>query len=632
MEKKPQFITDRFIKTVSKRLAENKQVRRSLPVWGRVHIDRQLPFVCIYRKQDEDGSALFERLIMGEASYIIAAGNRKQHKKLALLVKNIAQTLKECFGSFLIIEVWSSTAEKYSEELLPYQPAFEIVRIKKTAISSTIETFEKELKKIKILRKSAKVDIVIKDKITPNGLPTLLTNSEAKQLGIHIIGLEVRSIFKDKNNGETFPLIRQALQRRLSRALKNGFFEFTNNHTKYRPKHYLSLGRWSMVKAVWEVDKQLSEICNGFDFLLQTTPINSSEAWAFFRRYHYGSAPKFIYRPLPVDPSMAKRHLFNIPIERIEDPTLAKLFREQQLEIDRKLTMLIDRDTNLFMFGSIQLFGSVEDKLMQLAEEILNKLSPRSRDESHREKVDAQKFAARARQEIAFFKGSFPKNTSKVVVRDDITGLMVSQGNLFVGSGLKIPQIRMEALIQHEVGTHVLTYLNGRSQPFQQLYVGLAGYEELQEGLAVLSEYMVDGLTSPRMRLLAARVVAARHMVNGASFVDVFRTLNKVHRFEQRTAFNITLRTFRGGGLTKDAVYLRGLVQLLEYFKNGGTIEPLFVGKISVQHIPIIKELQLRKVLHPAPLKPRYLKSIHLSEKLNDLKNGLHPLNLIKRR
>ncbi len=95
---------------------------------------------------------------------------------------------------------------------------------------------------------------------------------------------------------------------------------------------------------------------------------------------------------------------------------------------------------------------------------------------------------------------------------------MVSQGNLLIGTHTKIPLSRVEALIQHEVGTHVLTYLNGRAQPFRQLYIGLAGYEELQEGLAVLSEYMVDGLSRPRLRLLAARVVAARHMIAGGIF------------------------------------------------------------------------------------------------------------------
>ena len=38
-------INRRFIKTVCERLVENKQVRRTLPDGGRLHFDRQLPFL-----------------------------------------------------------------------------------------------------------------------------------------------------------------------------------------------------------------------------------------------------------------------------------------------------------------------------------------------------------------------------------------------------------------------------------------------------------------------------------------------------------------------------------------------------------------------------------------------------------
>ncbi|MDB4584763.1 flavohemoglobin expression-modulating QEGLA motif protein, partial [Draconibacterium sp.] len=226
----------------------------------------------------------------------------------------------------------------------------------------------------------------------------------------------------------------------------------------------------------------------------------------------------------------------------------------------------------------------------------------------------------------------YSENCCEVFVKEDITGLMVSQGNLLVGKQSKIPSARINALIAHEVETHVLTYLNGKSQRLQQLYIGFPGYDELQEGLAVLSEYMVGGLTGTRMRLLAARVAAARSLVDGASFVEVFNELNKGYGFERKTAFNITIRTFRGGGLTKDAVYLRGLVHLLEYLKNGGELEPLFVGKISADHVAIIKELQWRKILQPALLRPAYLDDPNTIQKLNDLKNGLTVINLIKRR
>ena len=201
-----------------------------------------------------------------------------------------------------------------------------------------------------------------------------------------------------------------------------------------------------------------------------------------------------------------------------------------------------------------------------------------------------------------------------------------------IGHQTRIPASRVEALLQHEVGTHVLTYFNGRAQPFQQLYTGLAGYEELQEGLAVLAEYLVGGLSRPRLRLLAGRVVAARCLIEGATFIETFRELTRTYGFGQRTAFTMTVRIYRSGGLTKDAVYLRGLIGVLDYLKKGGKLEPLFVGKIMGDHIPIIQELQARQVLRPVPLRPRYMDQLQTTQRLERLRNGLTVLDLSERR
>jgi uncharacterized protein (TIGR02421 family) len=265
-----------------------------------------------------------------------------------------------------------------------------------------------------------------------------------------------------------------------------------------------------------------------------------------------------------------------------------------------------------------------------LAKTILTKLTPHSRDESTRNCLNALQFANRAKTEIEFYRQTCVDLSSKVQVRDDTVGLMVSRGNLLIGKQTKIPPSRVEALLQHEVGTHIVTYFNGRAQPFRQLYCGLAGYEELQEGLAVLAEYLVGGLSRPRMRLLAGRVIAAHCLITGASFIETFRELNDGFGFDQRTAFITTIRIYRGGGLLKDAVYLRGLVKLLKYLERGGELEPLFVGKIATEHIPIIRELQYRHVLQPAPLRPRYMENPQSVEKLAHLKKGLTPLELVE--
>jgi hypothetical protein len=92
------------------------------------------------------------------------------------------------------------------------------------------------------------------------------------------------------------------------------------------------------------------------------------------------------------------------------------------------------------------------------------------------------------------------------------------------------------------------------------------------------------------------------------------------------------MRIYRGGGLTKDAVYLRGLVAVLKYIAEGGQLDPLFVGKIAADHVPIIKELQWRQVLRPTPLYPRYMRTPDLSQRLAYLRQGVSVLNLLDRK
>jgi hypothetical protein len=130
----------------------------------------------------------------------------------------------------------------------------------------------------------------------------------------------------------------------------------------------------------------------------------------------------------------------------------------------------------------------------------------------------------------------------------------------------------------------------------------------------------VGGLTASRVRQLAARVVAVRCLTDGASFVETFRMLDRTYAFAQRAAYNITMRVYRGGGLTKDAVYLRGLKAILKYVQKGGDLDPLLVGKMAIEHIPTIRELQYRKVLARAPIVPRYMQDSVSLERLQRLR------------
>jgi uncharacterized protein (TIGR02421 family) len=244
--------------------------------------------------------------------------------------------------------------------------------------------------------------------------------------------------------------------------------------------------------------------------------------------------------------------------------------------------------------------------------------------------VSAGQFAERIRLECAYYRAIDGRFTADVRMSSTVSSLIVSRGKLLVSRKLSIPLGRVESLVHHEVGTHLLTYFNGRAQPLRQLYAGLAGYDELQEGLAVLAEYLAGGLSASRLRQLAARVVATRHMLDGASFVETFRVLGREYDFSQRAAFATTVRVHRGGGFTKDAVYLRGLQKMLAYVAQGGELETLFVGRFAAEHIPLIRELQTRSVLHPPPLRPRYLLQTAAQDRLQRLRGGETVLGLLE--
>jgi len=630
-EKADNTVPDALIEIITGRLASGKRVRRRLPGRGRINIDRPLPFLCIYRFPSDRADRGTAHLIIGEGSYLIAESDEKSETSLSALVESVTKILADNFGAFLIIEIWS--AQDSSEDNSPgiffkSKAKFRIFTAKAEDTVSTVEVLSKALLSLNIPGFKNEVEIKEGGIASPPGMTSLLTSSATENISCLLIGLEVPLIYRDPESGEIYPVILRLLHRKLSQAFQQAFFDFAHVQTSQKPAYPQTLGRRAMVKATWNADSELSELNETFNYLLAVTPVNAEQAFTEFKESGFQSEPVFHYRLLSVDPEDLKRRLYSISFERIEDPTMAYLLRDKRIELDRQISLIEDRNTPRFLYGSLQLFPPVEDELMLIAESIFGLKTLENFDSL--EKLDAAGVAERARAEIEYYRKIYPEVTAEVQIRSDIpAGLIVSQGNLLVGQRTSIPASRVEALLQHEVGTHIVTYFNGRAQPLRQLYSGLPNYEQLQEGLAVLSEYMVGGLNHARLRILAGRVVAVRRLIEGASFIDVFRELHKNYGFAARTAFNITMRVFRGGGLTKDAVYLRGLIELLNYLAEGNEIEPLFVGKMGAEHVPIIRELQWREVLRPAPLTPRYMTFSQTAEKLEKLRNGISVIDLI---
>jgi uncharacterized protein (TIGR02421 family) len=362
--------------------------------------------------------------------------------------------------------------------------------------------------------------------------------------------------------------------------------------------------------------------------LLHVTPVNAPQAWERFRFSKFERHPEFLYRPRPIDPALMKRELYSIPIEQIEDPTLTHIYEEKQNELDRQITLIADRNTARFLYGSRQLFGDIEADLLVLAENILQQISAHLPDDRGNDFLKPEQFAELARNEIDYYRSQDENFTARVEVRDDITGILVSKGNFLIGADARVPRLYIDATLAHEIGTHVVTYYNGQQQPLREFYTGMSGYESLQEGLAVLAEYLSGGLSRPRLRILAGRVIAVQSIYQGASFIETFRLLHDQYSFSQSVAFNISMRVYRGGGYTKDVIYLRGLMKILSYLSQDGDLEMLLLGKISHEQLLLVEELQWRKILSPAVLRPRYLDKPETQQRLARIREGVSILEL----
>jgi len=369
-----------------------------------------------------------------------------------------------------------------------------------------------------------------------------------------------------------------------------------------------------------DVDARLTEIERAVNMLLNITPVNAAQAWADFERSDFATVPTLRLRPLEFEPDMVRRDLYNLEIENITDPALHTLFRAKRDEIARQITALEDRDTSRFVYASLQLYGGIAQPLASAAEELLETIPAEAPSTPS---VTAGAFADAARKEFDRYRAVYPDFPARVEVRDDISELMVSFGRLLIPEAAALRADRVEPLLHHEIGTHVVTYQNGARQPLTLLTVGLPGYDETQEGLAVLAEYLTGGLDPRRLRVLAARVVAIGKMLDGAGFLQIFESLRNEHRIPARTAWSIAIRVVLGGGSVKDAIYLRGITRILEALADDCSLDVLFVGKLSLDQVPMIQDLLDREVLQPPWVRPRWLDVPGAQERLDKLRGGV---------
>ncbi len=345
-------ISERLVDAVIGRLADNKPVRRNLPESGRVAIDRQLPFLVVYRQPVRVADEGTSRFATSEASYLVAPGQKKHQPGVTRLVRSVAETMVGEFGSFLVLEIWSGppVIPDVALSTADLRPRFRLIAQRGASRGSVTEAFAGALGRVRFDRLKAEVATSTSIRCCPRGMSPVIRPEVASEIGCQVYGLEISPVFRDPGTGEIFPRVLRLLRSERDRGAAAGVVRLRAQpdhsppaplpHARAAHRRQGGVGRRP---ASWRRSPSRSISCS------RSRRSTASRHGANSNGRGSSGRPTLHYRPLPAEPVVLKRKLYRAPVERIEDPALAMIFREKLDEIDRQITMLQDRNTDRFL-------------------------------------------------------------------------------------------------------------------------------------------------------------------------------------------------------------------------------------------------------------------------------------------
>lgn len=342
--------------------------------------------------------------------------------------------------------------------------------------------------------------------------------------------------------------------------------------------------------SLFEIDRNLDGLIKDIDLLNYLNPLNIEQEKKRFFASKFTEDPIFKYRKIKFDPFRLQRKFFSQRLEDIEDEDIRKLYHDTIYQYSALVQCIasVGQDKKFF-YNSLRLFGTPKERDVKNARFILH---------FHKEE-DAEEMVPRynADQAQAYFQAFGEKYNFKFRIRqsNSITAaamaLSASQ-TLVVKKNRKFSDNDLKILANHEIGVHLVTAYNALHQPLRIFSHGFSGNNLTQDGLAVFSEYMSDSLSLKRMKELAYRVLAADTLIRGYSFSDTFDLLYNQYKLDKETSWSVTLRAHRGGGFTKDYLYLSGLKTIYDYYSSKKDMALLLTGKVSIEDVDLIQKLQ----------------------------------------
>ena len=514
--------------------------------------------------------------------------SKEKHASYYKVVHALVAKLETMFGGCIVYDIHSYNSKRWNREVPLFIIGTENVDTKRYA--NTIEHWQKELAAIKLPQITNRTDI--NNVFYGRGYNLEYITTHFKNT--LVLATEIEKVYCDELTGAAYPGIIRQLQQKLKKAILNNANFYSQKLDGWK---YLSTSKLldkKLDKALLKVDSKLYKLLKDFELLAIVNPTNTVAAKKAFFKKNYSELPQFKYDPIKLNVFELKQKLTDLPVQKIQDISIRNLYESVINSYFDKIDMISTLGRSKFLYNSLRYFGRPSAKDLHNANYILH--LPDIPGEAKKEPLLHSKDA------ILAFKEGLNGYGIKAKVSESnkvISQVMVlnSKQSVLVKPGATFKQKELQALIEHEIGVHMVTTMNSNQQNLKVFNLGLPINTLTQEGLAILAEYLSGNLTLGRLRKLALRVIAVDMMCNGADFVECFNHLKNRYDVEPNLAFNITTRIYRGGGFTKDYLYLTGFVKVLKFWENQNDLKPLLVGKTSIEFYNVIDEMIGREMV-----------------------------------
>lgn len=414
-----------------------------------------------------------------------------------------------------------------------------------------------------------------------------------------VLATEIKKVYLDEESGDVYPEIILAIKEELKRAITLQAKFFVNEATNITVKKRHTLLSSELTPLVKEIDSSIFRLMKNFEILSFVSPTNIETEKKNFFKSKFKKSPNFRYPPLHIDSAQLKRELYALPITSIEDITLQNLYVKIIDSYADQIDLLSCREEEKFLYASLKFFGAPSADDLRISNFLITAPKVELFDKDNQTKVDSKTVQELCQKMIDHFNFNGRITLAKNMVAHAV--FHPGKNLLKIKANSIVNQRYAKALAHHEIGVHMLTTENAKKQPLKIFQLGLPLDTKTQEGLAILSEYLSGHIAVSRLKELALRVLAVNHMIKNYDFSETFNYLVTDFGIDTEIAFYLTARVYRGGGFTKDYLYLSGFKEIYQLFLSNKTgLEKLLIGKTSIEDLPTISELLSREIL-PSP-------------------------------